>query len=186
MLRRMSWEGLFADLEGQFEALERRDLDAEVADRTRRERAAVPLAARLVGHLDRPLTVRLVTTRTLTGTLADLGQGWFVLLVEGRSVLVADGAVVGYHGLGLRAEPEPATTRARRFGLAYALRGLSRDRAVVTLTDRSGRAVTGTIDRAGADHLDLAEHAPDEPRRQGNVRAVATVPYAALVTVASA
>ena len=37
----MRWEGLFADLEGRLAAEERRDLDDEVAERTRRERALV-------------------------------------------------------------------------------------------------------------------------------------------------
>ncbi len=55
----MSWEDLFADLEAQFEALQRRDRDAEIADRTRRERAAVDLISRLAGHRGRPLAAHL-------------------------------------------------------------------------------------------------------------------------------
>ena len=43
----MRWERLFADLEAQLEGELRRDLDAEVADRTRRELAQVDLGARL-------------------------------------------------------------------------------------------------------------------------------------------
>ena len=46
----MRWERLFGDLEGQWEAEARRDLDQEVADRTRRERATVGLFERLAAE----------------------------------------------------------------------------------------------------------------------------------------
>jgi hypothetical protein len=48
-----------------------------------------------------------------------------------------------------------------------------------------GPRLLGTIDGVGADHLDLAEHLEGLPRRRENVRAVATVPFAALVAVES-
>ncbi len=171
-----SWEGLFADLEAQFDAQERLEHDAEVADRTRRERALVDLYSRLVGHVGRPLAVRVVTGARLEGVLGDVGDGWVLL---GEAVLAVD-AVVGWSGLSLR--PQDAT-RARRFGLGHVLRGLARDRAAVRVLDRSGATSTGTIDRVGADHLDLAEHAPDEPRRSATVRSVRSIPFAALVSV---
>ena len=47
----------------------------------------------------------------------------------------------------------------KRFGLGYALRGLSRDRAVVALTDSAGVTTTGTIDAVGSNCFDLSEHA---------------------------
>ena len=72
----------------------------------------------------------------------------------------------------------PART-ARRFGLGYALRALSRDRATVAVSlVGGGPPLLGTIDAVGADHLDLAEHDEGVPRRRENVRAVATVPFA--------
>ena len=55
---------------------------------------------------------------------------------------------------------------------------------VVTLAG-GGPRLLGTIDAVGADHLDLAEHLEGLPRRRENVRAVATVPFAAVVTVES-
>jgi hypothetical protein len=171
-----SWEGLFADLEAQFDAQERLELDAEVADRTRRERALVDLHSRLVGHLGRRLGVRVVTGSQLDGDLEDVGDGWVLL----RGAVIPVDAVVAWTNLSLR--PHDAT-RARRFGLGHVLRGLARDRAVVRVVDRSGHTATGTIDRVGADHLDLAEHAPDEPRRSAVVRGVRSIPFAALVSV---
>ena len=179
----MSWEDLFADLEAQFEALQRRDRDAEIADRTRRERAAVDLISRLAGHRGRPLAAHLVTGGSVRGDLLDLGGDWLALADGARTVLVALPAVVAFDGLGGRVEPAKA---ARRFGLGYVLRGLGRDRSVVALTDRSRRVVTGTIASAGADHVDVAVHPADEPGRAAVRRGLWTIPYAALVTVAPA
>jgi len=43
--------------------------------------------------------------------------------------------------------------------------------------------LTATIARVGADHLDLAQHAPDEPRRAATVRGVVVVRLGALAMV---
>jgi diacylglycerol kinase family enzyme len=54
------WDELFGDLEAQWQAQLRRELDAEVADRTRRERAAIALADRLAAQGRRVVGVALV------------------------------------------------------------------------------------------------------------------------------
>jgi hypothetical protein len=43
--------------------------------------------------------------------------------------------------------------------------------------------LVGTIDVVGSDHLELAEHASDVPRRAENVTAVHVVPFWALESV---
>ncbi len=178
----MRWEGLFDDLAAQWDGEERRERDAEVADRTRRERAEVALLARVAAHRDVPLRLLLVTGRSLEGMVVDVGADW-VLLRPGaarREALVPVAALVAVVGLG----PRPVEAGgARRFGLGYALRALSRDRSVVALTDTSGHTVTGTIDAVGADALDLAEHPADDPRRDANVRGTRTVPFDAIALV---
>ena len=209
----MRWEGLFADLEGQLAAEERRELDDEVAERTRRERALVTLADRLAGAVGSTVRLGLGAGLHVQGDIADLGDGWVLLRdpATGREHLVPTAAVVTVSALGARVETARA---ARRFGLGYALRALSRDRATVAISlsgvgasagagvsagpgagpgsgvgfgwsAAGGSVLVGTIDAVRADHLDLAEHPEGVPRRRGNVTAMTTVPFQALVLVES-
>jgi hypothetical protein len=180
----MRWELLFADLEALAEATERIGFDADVADRGRAERAALALADRLCGHLESGLTFRLLDGDCVRGRLADVGCDW-VLLDDGGSVVLPLGAVAGVEGLSRLAAP-PTGALARRVGLGVLLRRLGRDRAPVRIGLLDGTVVTGTIDRVGVDHLDLAQHAPDEARRPGTVRGVLVVRLAAMAKVRSA
>ena len=100
-----------------------------------------------------------------------------------RGSLVPFGAIVAITGLGARAAAGAGAATARRFGLGYALRGLSRDRSVVSLADIGGSVTTGTIDAVGADVLDLSEHPVDMVRRAENIVARRVIPFAAIVVV---
>lgn len=177
----MRWDQLFDDLEAQLGAEERRERDSEVADRTRRERATVEFGARLAAAVGSTLRLRLLTGVQLQGELLDLGEDWLLLQLEtGREAVVPLPSIAGVTGLPVRAS---AARTARRFALGYALRGLSRDRAAVALTDTSGQVLTGTIDVVGADSLDLAEHAIGDSRRPENLRGRQTVPFWAIIAV---
>lgn len=179
----MRWDQLFDDLEAQLGAEERRERDSEVADRTRRERASVEMGARLAAAVGSTLRCRLLSGAQVQGELLDLGEDWLLMQLEnGRQALVPLPSLTGVVGLPARAS---AAKTARRFALGYALRGLSRDRAAVALTDSSGQVLTGTIDIVGADSLDLAEHAIGESRRPENLRGRQTVPFWAIVLVES-
>jgi hypothetical protein len=184
------WEELFADLEGQLVAEERRELDSEVAERTRRERALVDLPARLAGALRLDVTVDLVGRLRLDGRLLDHGEGWLLLgrTAPGSEVLVVSGAVAALTGLpdGAAGSDDLLRRRAaRRFGLGYALRVLARDRTTVALHLAGGGELVGTVDVVGADHLTLAEHPEGVPRRRENVRRLVAVPFTALLAVES-
>jgi hypothetical protein len=180
----MRWDELFGDLSAQWDAEVRRELDAEVADRTRRERAAVGLYERLGAAGDSQVGLGLRTGTVLRGRVADVGDGWVLLHGNaGRMSLVPFGGLASVTGLSVRAG---GSAMGRSFGFGYALRGLSRDRAVVTVTDHSGSAATGTIDAVGRDVLDLSEHAADLPRRPENVTGRRLVPFTAVVVVGAA
>jgi hypothetical protein len=90
-------------------------------------------------------------------------------------------AVAGLVAVTAPAEEQGAV--ARRLDLRRALRGLARDRATVSCLLEDGMALTGTVDRVGADFLELAEHPPDQPRRRAAVTGVRAVPLRAVVAV---
>jgi hypothetical protein len=180
----MRWDRLFDDLQAQLDADGQRELDLEVSDRTRRERAQVGLHERLVAHAGRGIELRLAAGVLVSGMVADAGSDWLLVHDRGdRGSLVPFGAIVGIKGLGVSAAVGPHVATAKRFGLGYALRGLSRDRSVVSLTDISGFVTTGTIDAVGADALDLSEHPADMPRRAENIVARRVIPFTAIVVV---
>ncbi len=182
----MRWDDLFGDLEAQWESEERRELDAEVADRTRRERAALGLYERLSGTRGRnsgssgtAFGFLLVTRARLEGAVADVGRDWVLVAPRGGApaALVPFSGIVAVTGLSARAGADGA---CKRFGFGYALRGLSRDRAVVALTDVTGAVATGTIDAVGSDAIDLSEHAADLPRRPENLTGHRLIPFTAI------
>ncbi|WP_137122623.1 hypothetical protein [Segeticoccus rhizosphaerae] len=177
----MRWQELFADLEGQLESEAARGFELEIADRIRRERAEVALGERLAASAGRRLQLRIRGAGDVAGDLADVGRDWLLLETGRRSAVVPFGALLAVSGCEERSEQLPNV--ARRFGLGYALRVLSRDRAVVRLLDVDGRSVAGTPDRVGSDHLDLAQHPADVPRRRGNVTDRLVVPFSAIAVV---
>lgn len=130
----MRWDRLFADLEGQLAAGERRELDDEVAERTRRERALVTLDARLAEALGTPVVVGLVAppradpTR-VQGEVLDLGQGWVLLRGgAGRDLLVPLAAVATVTWAG-HPSPEGSTSAVHPAGASGSATPCGRCRA---------------------------------------------------------
>ena len=180
----MRWEELFADLESQADAADA-ELAAEVAERTRREVGRLRLVDRLRVAVGATVVLRLRGAGALTGTVADVGADW-VLLAEpdGRAALVPLREVLALSGVGVRSDlPGSEGTVEQRLDLRYALRRLVRDRAAVEVVLVDGTAVAGTLDRVAADHVDLAQHAPDQARRARAVQQVLLVPLSALALV---
>jgi hypothetical protein len=175
---------LFADLQAEMEAGEVAAERAEDASRARLEFGAIRLADRIGGAVGREVVLRCRGVGELRGVLAEAGAGW-VLVTEagGREALVALAAVRAVAGLERTTAVADEREVARRLDLRWALRGLARDRSPVQVLLDDGGAFTGTVDRVGADFLELAEHAAGESRRGAVVRGVRAVAIDAVVAV---
>jgi hypothetical protein len=182
----MRWTALFDDLEAQLEAAQAAEQAAEVAERSRREAALLGLLDRLRPAVGTAIGVHLPGPVVLRARLLDCGADWLLLEEQGgREVLVALRAVLGVTGAGRTAVVTTRSAVAKRLDLRWALRGIARSRTGVSVGLTDGTLLTGTLDRVGTDHLDLAEHAPGEARRAAAVRQVRLVPLHALVQVSS-
>lgn len=163
------WADLFGDLEGQLDATALRELEDEVADRSRRELARIRLVDRLAVALGGQLVVTAAGAGAVSGRLTSVGADFLLLDETGRrDALLPFASVVSLTGLPrLAADPDRKPTVQARLGLGHALRAVARDRSPVVIGLTDGGVITGTVERVAADHLDLVEHAPDESPRPG-------------------
>ena len=192
----MRWQNLFDDLEGQLASelgAEEIDLLAE-EERLRLGRLTLRDRLRALHAADAgPVTLSTRGGTRMRLTLAALGRDWIAGETEVgilRSAIVPIAGVAAIEPVGaqlaasLRVDPvpEPPTALSARLGLAFVLRDLCRRRAGVDVVVGS-ESVHGTIDRVGRDHLDLAEHAPGEPRRTAAVARIRILAFEAIETV---
>src|SRR3712207_719261 len=158
----MRWVRLFADLEAQLESEERADFEAELGDLVRAERSAVALRDRLRAQVGSTLTWHL-RGQSMEARLLDVGSDWALLRDARGDSLLPLAALVGISGITRAAALDDGPV-ARSLRLTIVLRGLARDRSPVLVTLAGGGALAGTIDRVGADHVDVAVHPLDQPR----------------------
>jgi len=176
----MRFDLLFDDLEAELEtrlavegAQQRGEEERLRAARTTlRERIAV-LAGAAGG-----IRVRLIDGSSLDVVPGTVGRDWFAAdLPGGGQCLVPLAAVAS---LSLSAQQAAASRRrapeegphalSGKIGIGVVLRDLARRRVPVDLMSRAEAAMLhGTIDRVGADHLDLAVHERGAARRASSV-----------------
>lgn len=197
----MRWDRLFDDLEAQLE--HGLDGDADEADEQQERWRLGRLTLRerilaLACTATAPLNVRLTDDTSVTVLPASIGADWFSgepaeLGHDGQAprqgTLVIPLAAVAAIALNddaaaasIRPFTPPPAVSAQRVGLPIVLRDLCRRRAGVWLR-LPDRMLYGTIDRVGADHLDLAVHEPGSPRRRGSVSGLTLVPLARVLLV---
>lgn len=181
----MRWEALFADLEAQAESLEQAERAGEIDERTRGEVGSLHWRDRARSAVGSSIRLRLAGGLAASGNLVRVGPDW-VLLDEGagHEVVVVSAAVLVVRGLGrYAAVSDSKGVVASRLGLRYALRGIARDRSAVRVHLVDGSTLDGTVDRVGADFIEVAAHPAAEPRRRQEVREVELVALGAVVAV---
>jgi hypothetical protein len=185
------WDNLFDDLEGQLESeLNAEDLDLR-AEEERLRLGRLSLRQRLTAVSSGTgragiLRILLVNGQTLTLRPTTFGRDWLAadLLDAGTGdpqcllPFTAIAAVlVSAEQVPTSLEPEPDSTArlVDRIGLPFVLRDLCRRRKSLEIHTILGQ-ITGTIDRVGRDHLDLAVHANGTARRAANVAQYRIIP----------
>lgn len=198
----MQWDRLFEDLEGQLASeweAERAALDAE-SERLRIARLGLHSRLRALCGIGAEVTMDLTGGRRLPVALHTLGADWIAAASRTAAgvqrtpstLLMPLHAVRGMtldHGLVLASlEESTASDRSlrERMTLGFVLRDLARRRIPVHVSTLDGDEVHGTIDRAAADHLDIAVHDAGDARRAAAVHAFRIIPFSCVVAVRTA
>lgn len=190
----MRWERFFEDLEDQLDSeweAERAALDSET-ERLRVARLA--LRERLTAMLAHPggeVAIDLVDGTAWSGRIVAVGADWIAMELGTRHpgiVLMPLPSIVAVSltredVLTSARDATPGAALAQRMTFGFALRDLARRRAPVTVAVTGGRSFVGTLDRAGADHADLALHDVDAPRRASSVTGYRVVAFSAVAWV---
>jgi hypothetical protein len=195
----MRWDLLFDDLESQLDREQRDEERALAIEAERLRLGRLTLRDRLtaisrVGD-DGDVIVRVELHGGAVMALRPLAFGRDWMSAESRAAgrrsrqcvvpLAAIAAVLPSRSQldpSLEPVPESSARLAERIGLPFVLRDLCRRRTPVRLTTVDG-IVHGTLDRVARDHVDLALHEPDSPRREREVQGYRIVPLARVLLI---
>lgn len=189
----MRWDRLFEDLETQLASEWEAERAALESESERLRLARLPLRERLRDLRGREIVVA-AGGDPIAGEVVAVGADVLALRIAGSAPaglalvpLWAPLRITAAHEdllRSARAEPEASVSPlTERMTLGFLLRDLARKRHAVRLALASGVELSGTLDRVGADHLDLAEHEPGTPRRSQNVRGYRLIAFSALSCV---
>jgi hypothetical protein len=177
------WAALFADLEAQAAAQEISERGAQVDERARHEIGNLTLGSRLRAAIGEQVAVRLTGGLSITGRIVEAGPDWTLLQEQQpREAVIANAHIIGLRGVPRHADMSMGVVESR-LRIRNVLRAIARDRSAVRIHLASNGALDATLDRVGADFLEVAAHPVGEPRRRGDVRGVELVPLAAVVAV---
>lgn len=162
----MRWDGLFDDLEADFESMRESERDAEIADRTRARAGELTWVERCAGS---PVRLRVQAVGVLSGVVDTVTTAWVLLHAsESTDWVVSRAAVTGVLDVPAVAVGSPAGEVARRMTWLNAWAVLARDRDPVHVVRLDGTTVAGVAGRVGKDFVELGAE---------------LVPYAAIAAV---
>ena len=181
----MRFDLLFDDLEAQLEAQHAAEGAQQRGEEERLRAARTSLRERLAALAGdaaaRGIRLRLIDGSAVELTPTTVGRDWLAAdLAGGGQCIVPLGSVAAVAlsadqlAASRRRMPEPKPGQGggltAKLGIGVVLRDLARRRVPVDVRSVVEPApVHGTIDRVGADHLDLAVHERDAPRRASSV-----------------
>ena len=196
---RMRWDNLFDDLEGQLEqGLSAEDVDLR-AEEERLRLGHLTMRSRILAihdsfekRADYSLRLQLRSGEHVSVRPATIGKDWFSGDIRDetrrdRQCIVPLDAIAALTLTKDQVErsltdvaSETGQSLAGRLSLPFVLRDLCRRRVGVDVQTITTPA-TGTIDRVGRDHFDLAVHEPGTARRENDVSTYRVVPFGELV-----
>lgn len=177
----MRFDLLFDDLESQLETQIAADEAQQRIEEERLRAARTSVRERLAALASAPgggIRMRLIDGSSVELEPSTVGADWLAgELPGGAEAIVPVGSIasVALSAAQARASrarmPEPPRPDlTAKLGIGVVLRDLARRRvALDVLSAFEPSALHGTIDRVGADHLDLAVHGRGDARREGNV-----------------
>jgi len=194
----MRFDLLFDDLEGQLESQLAAESAQQRSEEERLRAARTALRERLsalAGGTAGGIRLHLIDGSTVEFVRATIGRDWLAAELPAGGDWIVPLAAIASVSLDAaqtqasrermpQAQPPEPGALAAKIGIGVVLRDLARRRVPLDVQTRAESAsLHGTIDRIGADHLDLAVHERGVARRQSAVLETRLVPFAALVMV---
>lgn len=170
------FDQLLAGIIAEAEAADSAALDADIAEVERAARAEAHLLDRL--RAQREVVLELTGGAMVSGLVAMIGRDVVVLAADDGDWAVSLWGIAAIVNPG--AGSRLGASASDRLGLASVARAWSRQRSIVRIMRIGAAPLDGTLDSVGADHVELAEHDPGEPRRPDAVRRQVLIPLGAI------
>ena len=173
------FDDLLAGIVAEADAADAAALDADIAEVERAVRAESRLLDRL--RAQRMVSIEIVSGGQVSGLVAAVGRDVVVIAADDGDWAISAWGMAAV--IELSGGAREAFSPSERLGLASVARAWARQRSVVRVLRVGAGPLDGTIDAVGADHLDLAEHDPGEPRRAEAVRRQVSIPFGAVAAL---